>query len=327
MRFYKIEIGQSPSGTSPITYTSQANGVTDAGALDVEFDIPVYDYASPITFPLVRVWGVSLQTISQATDLNGATIKVSGGMAKGLPLANPSQQGVLFEGIVWQAFGNWLGDKMSLDLILTGAGTPPPDGINDAPQQNITLNWQQGQPLGDAIKQALQVAYPSYTINVQTSPNLVSNLGGPSAAGVYGSLAQFAAMLLPLSKSIITDKTYQGVWITVYGSTISVFDGTAGQAAVTQIAFNDLIGQPTWIGPGTVQATLVMRADLHVGALLKWPQTPTVQTAAQLTSQAKDKSSFAGNNFTVKSVRSVGRYRQPDAESWVTVVEAVAPPA
>ena len=43
-------------------------------------------------------------------------------MAAGLPLANPAQSGVFVQGQVYQAYGNWIGENMSLTLEIVPAG-------------------------------------------------------------------------------------------------------------------------------------------------------------------------------------------------------------
>jgi hypothetical protein len=81
-----------------------------------------------------------------------------------LPLANPAQAGLLVQGYIWQAFGNWIGTDQSIDLIIA-PGPPPPDINNLSVPPNLTLNWQQGQSMSDAIKNALTTAYPGFTVN------------------------------------------------------------------------------------------------------------------------------------------------------------------
>ena len=67
--------------------------------------------------------------------------------------------------------------------------------------------------------------------------------------------------------------------ITLQEKAFNVYDGSA-QATPTLIDFNDLIGQPTWIGPGQMQFNCVMRADLTVGAYVKMPPAQVAVTTA-----------------------------------------------
>lgn len=315
MRFYRIEI----SGGTEATYTSLVNGQVDPGALNIELDVPGVFFADPMGAALVRVWGISLQTVSQASDFNGADIKVYAGMSKGLPLATPSQQGLILKGVVQQAFGNWVGVDMTLDLIVvTGAAA-----TQTAPA-NITFTWAKGTKLADMIAQVLTQAYSDYKQDIKIDDTLVLT---EDETGVYTTIEQFSLYLQTVSKSINTDPNYLGVQVTVVDQTFVVTDGTVAADVVKQIAFNDLVGQPTWIGPNQVQFNCVMRADINVANTIQFPQTQVTSTQAELGQQPQDKSSFSGK-FGVSLVRHVGNFRQPDAQSWISTFNAyvISPP-
>ncbi len=115
MRSYDILITQPSTGALVQRFTSRdASGRAIPGALNIEWDIPVAPFATPMGAAWVRVWGVSLAQISQSSDLNGMNIQVFGGMQKGLPLANPMQYGLLVQGQIFQAFGNWIDTNQTL---------------------------------------------------------------------------------------------------------------------------------------------------------------------------------------------------------------------
>src|SRR3974390_1161091 len=206
MRYYKIDIDDG--GT---VFTSlNGDGSTDPAALQVELDIPVAPYATPAGAGWVRVWGVPLQQIAQTKDLNNKSVKVYGGMAKGLPLANPAQAGLLVQGTIYPAFGNWIGTDQTLDLIIPppfgtsgGQGAPPGGQV-----ANIVHNWKQGTPLSSAIKSALQTAFPTYTVNV----SIGSNLSLPrNDVGYYETMGQYASHLKNLSQRLKKSPSYIGV--------------------------------------------------------------------------------------------------------------------
>lgn len=320
MRYYSVVITDqngdlvrsaalAPLGAQA-TYTSLVNGKTLANALNVELDLPVVPYAQPMGNGLIRVWGISLGEISQAANLNGMNIAVYGGMQKGLPLANPVQSGLLVRGQILQAFGNWIGTEQTLDLILA-----PAAGEIDKPR-NISFNWKARTQLAQALATTLTVAFPGFQIDINISPNLV--LAGDQP-GIYQTLAQFAAFLKDLTANIIGG-TYTGIEVRIADRRVVVYDQTT-PAAPVQIAFQDLIGQPTWLSAPVIQAKLVMRADINVGSYIKLP--PTLATnRAQSLSQFRQQSAFQGT-FWVNQVRHVGNFRQPDAASWVTVVDGV----
>lgn len=324
MRYYSIVLTDPTSGKliapkslsgafSNASYASvAANGAPIPGAMNVELDVPVTAFATPMGSAFVRVWGVSLDEIGQASDLNGAAISVYAGMSKGLPLANPKQSGLIVAGYVFQAFGNWIGTDQTLDLVIV------PNPTKSAPP-NIVLDWKKGTALGDALKTTLSTAYPGYAINVATSANLVLP---NDEAGYYSTLEQLAAYVKEVSQSILGTTDYNGVDVVLKETSFDVFDGTT-QTAPKALAFQDMIGQPTWIGASEVQAKFVMRADLNVGDYVKFPTSPVVSNAASVSPLVNEKLTFQGT-FLVKNLRHVGNFRQADAASWVTVVDAAS---
>lgn len=311
MRYYRVEIGAAPSGNAGAVYTSLAGGKVDPGALQMEMDLPVYTFSAPMGNAYVRLTGVSLETVGQASDFNGAPIKVYGGMSAGLPLAKADQSGLLVQGTVFQAFGNWIGTDTSLELIIITNG-----GATQGDPVNLTIDWKKGTALGDAIKTTMGTAFPDYTVNINISQNLVL---GEDEAGFYQTIEQFAAYVERVSQAILGGD-YRGVQITLQEKTFNVFDGTA-QASPKTIDFNDLIGQPTWIGPGQIQFNCVLRADLSVGAYVKMPPAQVGVAPAAAASPFRDKSVFQGS-FQIDMVRHVGSYKQPDAQSWISTFNA-----
>lgn len=320
MRYYQIEISDPDTGKVLRTFTSYQNGMTDPGALDIEMDIPVTSFASPAGSGYVRVWGISLLDINQSANFNptpggtkGKTIAVYGGMKKGLPLANPQQSGLLVTGTIFQAFGNWIGTDMTLEIIFTAG-----NWLANQPN-NLTVNWPAGTPLSTVITQTLAQAFPGVTSDVKIKDSLVLP---NDEQGFYGSLTQFAQYIRDISIKIVGGSSYLGVQILVSDNTFKVFDGST-TSSPKAIVFTDLIGQITWRSLGTVQLTCVMRYDLRVGDIITLPPGQ-VTTTAQSFAQYRQKSAFTGN-YTVSSLRHVGRFRNPSGESWVTVVDAVGP--
>ncbi|EFS0969332.1 hypothetical protein HYB28_004663, partial [Salmonella enterica] len=197
---------------------------------------------------------------------------------------------------------------------------------------NLTLPWNKGQKLSDALFDCFRTL-GGYTFSISISDRLVNNYDN----GMYcGSLSDLAVYLNTFSKSIIKDKNYAGVEIAVVdGNEIRVYDNDFDahrakkpeeSAAYrrdhpTQLQFTDLIGQPTWIKYNTVSVPCVMRGDIQVGDYILMPKEsrPIIQAASY--SQFRDESAFKGL-FQVTLVRLLGNSRQPDANSWVTVLEA-----
>lgn len=310
MRYYDIHFYRADTGDEiGKGISTMPNGVYDPGALNIELDIPVVEMAIPAGGGFVRIWGVSIESIAQGANLNGQRIVVFGGMSKGLPLANPKQQGMLLQGIILNAFGNWQGTTQTLDMIVQF------DGGTITDPKNIVLTWAANTKLADAIRATLSVAFPAYTANISISDNLVLAHDEP---GYYQTIGQFAQYVRQVSQSIIGGD-YPGVSITVRDREFIVFDGTT-PTTPRQIAFTDLIGQPTWISLFQVNFKTAMRGDLTVGDYIKMPPGQQMLTPRSY-SQFRQGSVFQGT-FQIDKVRHVGNLRQPDANSWVTVFDA-----
>lgn len=315
MRYYTIEISDRKTGQLVRRYSSRLqNGAVDPGALNVELDIPVQGFAEPLsqggTGASVRVWGISLEDISQASNLNGKAIKVYGGMQKGLPLANPAQAGLLCQGFIFQCFGNWIGTAMTLDMIIL-----PDTGSEQAPK-NLQFNWLAGTELRDAVTTTLRNAFPGYRILVNVRSGLVR--GNPEW-GEYDTLSQFAHYVQDVSQDIVGGDNYRGVEILLREGQFIVRDGSL-RSIPKQIQFFDLIGQPTWVEFPTIQVTMAMRADLFVSDFIQMPPAVTTTTAGSL-SQFRNRSVFQGI-FQIVHLRHLGNFRQPDGESWITAIDA-----
>jgi hypothetical protein len=320
VRYYDIQITNS-GGSMVRRYTSFVNGKSDPGALHVELNIPVSTLAAPRGDAFVQIWGIPLADIAQASDLNGMQVAVYGGMQKGLPLANPSQAGLLVKGYIFQAFGNWLGVDMTLDLVIRAAAPPPASSTSSAAPtpRNLVLNTKAGSSFSDAIKNTLTTAYPGFTVNVNVSANLVRS---SDTVGFYSETTSFARYIKEATRAILGGN-YAGVDIAIADKTISVYDSVSTQNNPTQIAFQDLIGQPTWIEAAQITFKCVMRADIRLGSFVKMPPTLVTNTAQAQSSISNQKAAFQGS-FFVSSVQHFGAFRQPDAASWVTVFVAAA---
>ena len=318
---------QVASGPNVVTYSSHAAGVLIPGALNIELDATVYPLALPQGGTALKIWGISLAEISQRSSLAGKQISVAVGMQKGLPLANPAQAGIIIKASILQAFGNWQGIEQTLDFVIW-----PDIGTHDDPK-DLTLDWKAGTPLAPALTSALEKAFPGVPVTVNVSPNLVAT---GDQVGPYPTLVELSQMLLSLTEKTKLTKNYPGVSIVASAGGIAAFDGTV-TAKPIQLAFQDMVGQPTWIDATTINIPLVMRYDLAVGATIALPNgilgTPYALTtpAAALpgvpaTAAAKSSTTFTGN-FVITEVHHFGNFRQPDANSWVTVINAVVQPA
>lgn len=346
MRYYEIIITNPDTGEvivpKPfkklglnVSYTSYINGKTIPGALDVELQVQIYNYAQAKQGSFLRIYGVSLAELASSNDLSGKDITIKVGMKKGLPLAKPSQAGTIIQGRIFQAFGNWQGTEMALNLVLQ-----PPVG-QDKPR-NLVYLQKADQLMADAIRATLGAGMKEYDLKIAISDRLKFP---DEKAGYFTKLADFATMIKQLSTQsqfagipVQGGGTYAGVDINIKEKTIFVQDKTVAQSGSSyssplQIAFEDIVGQPTWISANQINFKTVMRSDVHVNDYIKLPAgltTPyilTGQGGALPNAPGRDKLTFSGI-FTVRDLYHFGRYRQPDAASWVTVLDAtyVIPP-
>lgn len=323
-------------------------GSTNPNALKVELDIPVSFMHQPIGNSYIQISGVSLQELYQGANLNGMNIAVYGGMAKGLPLANPAQSGLLCSGQIFQAFGNWIGTVQMLCIyMIVGGSSPLADQVTGVPgssstvpgpvtNQNpayITFQWQPGQPLMTPVIQALKTSYPQYSIAGAVHEGLVWT--GIAATGFFAKLSQFAQYLNKATLNLIggyaaNPQAYPGVSLTLQNNTITLMDGTTATTA-KQIQVVDLLGQPTWVDRYTVQITCIMRADIKMADYVVLPNVPGTTTQGSTSqffnvqpgnvySTQKDGSIFTGT-FQVVAVRHVGNSRDGQGTSWITTLD------
>jgi hypothetical protein len=331
MRYYDLEIFTLANSESiPLAkYTSLIQGntvnsyrgqTTNPNALNIEFDVGIAPSSDPTQNSYVRVHGIPLKDLTQASNFNGAQLRISGGMWKGLPLANYTQSGVLVAGIILQAFGNWQGTLQTIDFIVSSSSTYYGE------QKNLVLEWRKDKKLADALQVCLQRAYPDAEIQINISDRLIASA---DLIEVVPNIRALANYIYRISKNIIKDVAYNGVAI-VFPQTdpnkgnIRAYDNVAySPPKPKQINFQDLIGQPTWIRFGTMTFKTVLRADLAVGDYITMPaQASLLQvTTPQSYSQDRQRSVFEGK-FEIGNIRHVGNYRMKSADSWVTIIQA-----
>lgn len=330
-------------------------GSTNMSAQMVEMDVPVTFFHQPGQNAYIKIHGVGIAELGQAADLQGMNIALYGGMAAGLPLANPNESGLLVNAMILQSFGIWLGHEQSLNMYLTFQGSSPtsnqttanpsstssiPVPTTNANPANLVFQWQPGQSLLVPVVNTLQVAYPKYSIQGSVHSGLVWS--GATATGYFSTLEQFSAYLYQKSLSIISGyapenplpqafpSNYAGVCVTLQNNTITIQDGTT-QTTPKQIQFIDLIGQPTWGQRYQVQVTCVMRGDINCGDYVTLPPSPGITalgsqsqyfnpSGGNIYATAKDSSIFSGT-FQVIAVRHVGNNRDPNAQAWVTTLD------
>lgn len=336
MRYYAITLTNATTGASVLPSSLGGlplssllpNGNFNPAALNIEFDIPVANAGIPVSNAYMRIWGLSIKDITQALSLTpaslpGVNIKMLAGMSKGLPLAKPGQQGTILVGSIFQAWGNWVGTEQTLDLTFNavlGTSTVP---------KNLQFIWQQGTSLQAAIQNTLQTAFPGKMVTFGISSNLVLP---NTETGTYQSANEFATYLNGISKMIMNGSgqsavpNYQGIMITPNGNGFTVSDCTqTTNSTVKAIAFEDMVGQPTWAGPNEISIKVVLRGDLDLFNVISLPPSLATQTQQSLLRFNQDQSAFTGN-FIITQMQHYGNFRQPDAASWNTTIRAISQP-
>lgn len=328
MRHYQIDITKSDgtpylfkslgglglSSLLPNGPQDPINGRTNPSALNIEFDLPMANLTNPNNNCWLRVWGLGISDLNSSSDLNDLNIEIKAGMAKGLPLANPQQAGTVIKGKIFQAFGNWIGTAQTLDLIPVAGGDGGNIGTLDRPG-NFPFQWLPGTPLSSAISQTLATGLPGLTQSINISSKLVTN---HVQSGHYPSLISFAQAINEISFGILGG-SYDGVTMGINGNTVTVYDGTVPDTTIKNIAFQDLIGQPTWLAPRIISVKTILRADIQLGNTVKLPPSLVTNTAGALL-RFQDKTSFSGN-YLVQQVQHFGNFRQQTANSWNTTYQ------
>jgi hypothetical protein len=328
MRYYDLKL-TPPSGTKAkarhwTSYPKGLSGPFDPGALNIDFDILVYAEHAPAENSSITIEGVALQDLLQANQFGSQkgpfwTIEFSGGMGPGLPLNNPKQAGLILTGNIFQSFGNWQGTEMTLDLVFN-----PGDPHSIKNPGNVVLNWKKGTQLSQALANTFSTAYPGIKQQIDINSNLTLN---HDEVGYYYDLTGLAKHIMGMTHSWGGNTSYPGVSIAMQKGAIQANDGSKTPATV-QLSFLDFVGQPTWIKPNQILVKLVMRADLQLGSVIKFPagmqnMPGFVQTTqASMPSSIKYKSAFQGQ-FNVIEIRHVGNFRTTDAAQWVTMAICV----
>lgn len=317
MRYYEITVTPKGSSQPFAQWSSFPNGVFNPGALNIEFDMPIFPAGSQNSAVTLTIEGISLENLTQAQQFAGMNIVIKGGMGKGLPLANPSQAGVLFTGEIFQAFGNWQGTEQTLDFVIL----PTQVYTTDNPG-NFVLHWQAGTTLATALQQTLSTAYPGVQVDTHIDASIVNDFDFVHFCSTFDQLGS-------LTQQFTQDNFNNPVQMAFQGGSISITDS---QYAPTpkQFSFNDFIGQPTWIDVGILQVKTALRADIPLLSAVTMPQglqnAPGVitQSSQALPGALKYKSTFQGT-FNVVAMRHVGNFRSSDAGNWCTIFNCRTP--
>ena len=334
MRYYNITISPptaNPNQFQPFSFSSQSNGVDNYSSLQLDLDIYQNAFHQYSSNGYIRLMGVDLKQLNNSANINPQVtedgskinlckIKVEIGMSKGLPYANPQQRGVIAQGGILQAFGNWQGTSVSLDIVLA------PIAVDQNALNNITFSIEKGQELTDAVKLALQNSYKNPD---GTPANVIGSFKQglkytEQAYAQHFNLFTLSSAVNRISRQIDPSPSYTGAIITATNTGFYLTDSGITPTATKVIKFTDVIGNLTWLGINTISAKVVMRGDLNVGDYISFEQGLPISNIINNQSQYRNKISFNGTFFVTK-LHHVGSSRNFDGNSWVTVIEAIIP--
>ena len=357
MRFYRISFrkpdGSQIAGVSqyfPDTFSSHDEfGNFNPGALEVEFEVANAWGHTLAAQTHLRIHNPTLDMVRNAKNYNNAVCEIQAGFKSGLPLANPSQAGIIGLGRVQNTFANWVGTDLVLDfLIWPSSDFGSPDlifsantGTGSAVAYNF--NWNKG-----SLLEAIQQTFQQYGMKVTGA--LSEKLNSPPPGGVQTWLSNYqsyAEFVRSLSISLIDPPSYavsgtgtntsasgQGQFQTYLGAQmfwvpnskqILVYDGTT-KSGVIDLKYEEFIGQPTWLSvAGHLQSVHPMRSDVGLGFQVQYPKSlPTQANAAQFAVRDQINSPSSGALY-IQQVRHVGRFRDTSPTGWVTYIDASPP--
>ncbi|MHB1023686.1 MAG: hypothetical protein ACYC0Z_14940 [Acidobacteriaceae bacterium] len=308
-------------------WQSHPGGIVDPAAQNISFDVMVLPAAVAHGASFVTIEGIDLHDLSQVNNFKPTKdgpweFLLYAGMKGGLPLsARQPAPGLLFGGIVLDAFGNWQGTEMNLSFLIA------PGQYSLESPGNLVLDWQKGMDLSSALATMLHQAYPSRILEIEIQSGMVNN---HHALHYASSLKQMAEYVAEITKGWGGVVAYPGVSIVVQNNMVMAFDGTnAGKQTPIQISYDSLVGQPTWIGAVTVSITTIMRSDISVGDIIKMPEglsgmPGAVFTQAAMTNAFTNQQVMFSGLFYVIAVRHCGDFRSDDGSQWVTIIHATS---
>jgi hypothetical protein len=331
-RYYDLTLTK-PSGAvatrtngTPYRWGTNISGSYDPSALNITFDCVTTYMAQPTDASTITLEGISLEDVQQGSQFAGLNLSLSGGMTAGLPLANPAQKGVILKGTIWQSWANWVGTEQALTFVVRA--TP----YTITQPGNFSLSWKKGQALSSALAATFTSALPNLSQNISISSDLIASQDMP---GHYPTLESFAAAI----KKANAGSADAGVDIWISQGTIFASDqssSSTSSSSTTTLNFQDLIGQPSWIGQNLIQITTVLRADIGVGSSVLFPKArnakgqlvtipgaPGFVTSAQaaLPSSLKYSTTMSGA-FQIQAARHIGVSRSADGTQWASIFNA-----
>ena len=319
MRYYSLALTAPGETTPTLSWESFVDGVYNAKAQNIIFDIPVTSFGAPVGSSAVTIEGVSIDDLKKYNNFYNYSVEMYAGMWGGLPLsADQPPPSLIFKGWIASGFGNWIGNQISLTLFMTASK------YEETNPGNFVLLWKSGQTLASALQQCFTVAYPGMPQSISISDSLVLPF---DEYGIYYSLAGLTSAIKDMTQGHFLGATYQGVDISIQNGVITAWDGTQ-TVDVTELKYTDLIGQPAWVEADTLYVMTALRSDITVGNQIKLPKgIPNlpgfVTTVPSFQNSYQNYDLTFQGDFFVKELRHVGNFRSESGEEWATVIKCV----
>lgn len=309
MRYYNILIS-NPDGSKFLEFEGK-NGT----GLNIELNAVINDLSQTGTATL-KVFNLPLKYFLRQSEFRGKTILIKGGMSKGLPLANPAQQGILIFGEIQYGIGERIkGINFHTFSIIYTAATPPKNGF--------ILDWKKGTKLSDALRNTMQNAGV-------TANNFNIKLDDEKWIATHDQQSCFAT-----DKQLgdFLSKTTNGVIKIAPNSPAKKYlitDGSAVKQKPKVISIFDFVGQPTWNG-GTSPDGKIVTGNFDLPVILRgdifWFDEIEIQNPLVFkvgVNAAIGLPDFARVGFTGKAqvvqLTFIANYAAASGENWVTIL-------
>jgi hypothetical protein len=308
MRYYNIQIFDQSGKMFLEFQTKYGTG------LNIELNAVINDLSQTGTATL-KVFNLPLKYFLRQSDFRGKTILIKGGMSKGLPLANPAQQGILLFGEIQYCIGEReKGTNFLTFSIIYTAATPPKNGF--------ILDWKKGTKLKDALKNTFQnagVTANNFNINLDDNKWIAPQ----DVKAGYQSDKQFATYLDYITKGEVK------MAVNAPAKTYLITDNSKTTPKPKVISIFDFIGQPTWTeGTGNdgkptanVALPVVLRGDIYWWDEIEIqdPQVSKVGVSAAIGLPDNARVGFTGK-VRVFQITHIANYSATGGENWQTLL-------
>lgn len=319
MRYYDVEIIDKNRKRQLSINTKNNVG------LQIELNAVVNGFSQTGTATL-KIFNLPVKYFMRQMDFVGMTIRIKGGMSKGLPLSKPEQQGVLIFGTIQFCIGE---REKGVNYLMFSIVPGP---ALQTPFKGVVLKWDKGTRLNDALRNAMvNAGFNSNQYQINISDDWVAT--GDSHAS-YKTMNQLGQALNNYSRNVTLPK--DAIFINLYFDAGSeryiITDGTTAPRSKI-ITLYDFIGQPYWINGssyninttvGFIALPVTLRGDLKPFDQIEVvdPQVTKVSDGSSAILLASGARVGFKGKMTISQLTHVANYSTAGGENWVTIIEA-----